>query len=315
MLITVFTPTYNRAHLLPRLYESLCHQTCTDFEWLIVDDGSTDGTESLIQNFELRIKNSVQCGNEATPALSQLGRGQNGILRFSGVGGIRYIRQPNGGKHRAINRGVREARGELFFIVDSDDYLLENSLEVVAAKFEKIINNKRIGGVCGLDMAPDQSLVSSGFPQEEIICNCLDIRLKHRVTGDLKEVFRTDVLREFPFPEIEDERFCPEALVWNRIAQKYNLLFFNEPIYIAEYQPEGITAGIVRARMNSPVASATTYQELNSYNIPIKEKIKAAINYWRFRACVAKGKQVPILPWYWFWCRPLGLAMHMRDKL
>lgn len=313
MLITVFTPTYNRAHLLPRLYESLCRQTCNDFEWLIVDDGSTDGTESLIQNFELRIKNSAQCGNEATPALSQLEGEHNSNFPFRGAGGIRYIKQPNGGKHRAINRGVKEARGELFFIVDSDDYLLENSLEVVAAKFEKIINNKRIGGVCGLDMAPDQSLVSSGFPQEEIVCNSLDIRLKHRVTGDLKEVFRTDVLREFPFPEIEDERFCPEALAWNRIAQKYDLLFFNQPIYVAEYQDGGLTDRIVRIRMESPVATVMTYQELNSYDIPFMQKVKAAINYWRFSACVARGKNIPKLPWHWFWCQPIGMLMHHRD--
>ena len=134
------------------------------------------------------------------------------------------------------------------------------------------------------------------------------------MTGDLKEVFYTHVMREFPFPEFDGERFCPEALVWNRIAQKYNLLFFNEPIYVAEYQPEGITAGIVRARMNSPIASVTHYQELNALNIPLKEKVKAAINYWRFRACVLKGKKFPKLPWYWFWCQPLGYLMYIKDK-
>lgn len=287
MLITVFTPTYNRAHLLPRLYESLKAQTFQDFEWIIVDDGSTDGTEEVAKSF------------------------------FPLLGGMEggFFRQPNGGKHRAINRGVQEAQGELFFIADSDDYLPEDSLAKVAEKYEKIKNDKSIGGICGLDMTPQCDVIGSGLPCEEIICSSLDLRVKYHVTGDLKEVFFIHVMREFPFPEFEGERFCPEALVWNRIAQKYNLLFFNEPIYIAEYQPEGITAGIVRARMNSPVASVTTYQEFNSYNIPFKEKIKAAINYWRFRACVAKGKQVPKMPWYWFWCKPLGLAMHMRDKL
>ncbi len=286
MLITVFTPTYNRVHLLPRLYESLRAQTFHDFEWIIVDDGSTDDTEEVVKSF------------------------------FPPLGGIKggLIRQPNGGKHRAINRGVQEARGELFFIADSDDYLPDDSLAKVAERYQKIKGDKRIGGVCGLDIAPDGTCVSSKLPQDEIICNSLDIRLKYHVTGDLKEVFFTSVMREFPFPEFEGERFCPEALVWDRIAQQYNLLFFNEPIYIAEYQPGGITAGIVRARMNSPMASVTTYQELNSYNLPFKEKIKAAINYWRFRACVAKGKQVPKLPWYWFWCRPLGFAMHLKDK-
>ena len=286
MLFTVFTPTYNRAHLLPRLYESLKAQTFQDFEWIIVDDGSTDGTEEVAKSF------------------------------FPPLGGMEggFIRQPNGGKHRAINRGVQEAQGELFFIADSDDYLPEDSLAKVTEKYEKIKNDKSIGGICGLDMTPQGDVIGSGLPCEEIICSSLDLRVKYHVTGDLKEIFFTHVMREFPFPEFEGERFCPEALVWNRIAQKYKLLFFNEPIYIAEYQPEGITAGIVRARMNSPVASVTTYQEFNSYNISIKEKIKAAINYWRFRACVAKGKSVPNLSWYWFWCQPLGYLMHLKDK-
>ena len=285
-LITVFTPTYNRAHLLPRLYESLKAQTYQDFEWIIVDDGSTDNTEAIAQSF------------------------------FPPSGGMEggLIHQPNGGKHRAINRGVQEARGELFFIADSDDYLPEDSLAKVSEYYQKIKEYKTIGGICGLDIAPNGASVSSALPQNEIICTSLDIRLRYHVTGDLKEVFLTSVMREFPFPEFEGERFCPEALVWNRIAQKYKLLFINQPIYVAEYQPEGITAGIVRARMNSPVASVTTYQELNSYGIPLKEKAKAAINYWRFRACVPKGKRVPRLPWYWFWCRPLGYLMHLRDK-
>ena len=287
MLITVFTPTYNRAHLLPRLYESLKAQTCQDFEWLIVDDGSTDNTAEVL-----------------APLL------QEGL----GEAKMRYFKQPNGGKHRAINRGAQEAQGELFFIADSDDWLTEDSLAKVKDYYQKIKGDKTVGGVCGLDIAPDGACVSSSLPQDEVICSSLDIRLKYHIKGDLKEVFFTRVLREFPFPEFDGERFCPEALVWNRIAQKYKLLYFNEPIYIAEYQPGGITAGITRARMNSPIASATTYQELNSYDIPIKQKLKAAINYWRFRACVPKGKQVPKLPWYWNWCRPLGYLMHLRDK-
>lgn len=286
-MITVFTPTYNRAHLLLRLYESLKAQTFQDFEWIIVDDGSIDNTEQIVREWcdEVCFK-----------------------------GGIHYIRQSNGGKHRAINRGVQEAQGELFFIADSDDYLPDDSLAKVAEKYEKIKGDNSIGGICGLDMTPKGDVIGSGLPCDEIICSSLELRVNYHVTGDLKEVFITHVMREFPFPEFEGERFCPEALVWNRIAQKYKLIFFNEPIYIAEYQPEGITAGIVRARMNSPVAAATTYQELNSYDIPLQEKIKAAINYWRFRACVTKGKSVPKLPWYWFWCQPIGYLMHLRDK-
>ena len=287
MLITVFTPTYNRAALLQRLFDSLRDQTFQDFEWLVVDDGSTDNTEEVIHSIieEPRWRSR-----------------------------IRYLKQTNGGKHRAINYGVKEARGELFFIADSDDYLPTESLEKVNNYYQKVRDDIIIGGICGLDMSPNGDIIGSGLPFDEIVCSSLELRIKHRVTGDLKEVFYTSVLKEFPFPEFENERFCPEALVWNRIAQKYKLLFFNDPIYIAEYQPEGITAGITLARMNSPMASVTTYKELNSYDIPFQDKLKASINYWRFKACISKGKVVPKLPWYWRWSQPIGFLMHYRDK-
>ena len=290
-MITVFTPTYNRAHLLPRLYESLCKQTFKDFEWLIVDDGSVDDTKDVID--KLKIENGKWKINQQFP--------------------LRYFYQENGGKHRAINRGVKEAKGELFFIADSDDWLPENALEIVAQEFEKVKDNKTIAGVVGLDCFDNGGVVGSGLPKDTIDCNAIDIRLKYQVKGDLKEVFRTSVLCEFPFPEIEEERFCPEQLVWFRIAQKYKLHYFNKPIYIAEYQEQGITANITKARINSPVASMMCYQELNSYDIPFASKMKAAINYWRFRFCYKGASEKPKLPWWWNWVMPIGWLMHRRD--
>ena len=315
MLITVFTPTYNRAHLLSRVYESLCEQTFKDFEWVIVDDGSVDDTRSLVDKLTI----------------------DNGQLT------MRYFYQENGGKHRAINRGVKEAIGELFFIVDSDDYLPHDALETVVNEWKTVKNINHVGGVAGLDRYDHGGIVGSGLPKESINCNAIAIRLKHHVTGDLKEVFRTDVLRKYPFPEISGERFCPEQLVWFRIAQKYDLHYFNKPIYIAEYQEEGITANITRARMDSPIASMMTYAELTGYDIPFISKVKAAVNYWRFRLCLYKpngsrlrandhgkananefinyqlsiincsGDDLPKLRWWWNWVAPLGYLMHLRD--
>ena len=282
MLITVFTPTYNRAHLLGRLYESLCAQRFTDFEWVIVDDGSTDGTASLVQGFiaERQID-------------------------------IKYLSQRNGGKHRAINHGVSQAKGELFFIVDSDDYLPADSLQCIAAEYSKC--DSSIGGVAGLDATYGGKVIGSGLAQDFIECNSMDIRFKHRVTGDLAEVFKTCVMREFPFPEVEGEKFCPEALVWSRIAHKYKLRYFNKVIYIAEYQDGGLTDNIVRVRRQSPVASTTYYAELLSSDIPWGQKLKAAINYWRFRLCCKKFSRVPQLPLLWNAVWPLGWLMHLRD--
>ena len=299
MLITVFTPTYNRAHLLPRLYESLCKQTFRDFEWVIVDDGSGDDTTSVVD--QLSIVN----------------------YQFS----IRYIYQKNGGKHRAINRGVKEARGELFFIADSDDLLPPDALETVAKVYDDIKGDSSFAGVCGLDASLDGKVIGSGLPEEVIDDTSIAIRFKLGVTGDMKEVFRTDVLKEFPFPEIEGERFCPEMLVWNRIATKYKLRFINQVIYWAEYQEDGISSGIVRARMNSPIASMMTYAEMIQYqDVPLKTKIKSAINYWRFRFASptggkATGRRVSgndwegasKLKWYWNWVMPIGAVMHIVD--
>ena len=299
MLITVFTPTYNRARLLPRLYESLCQQTFKDFEWVIVDDGSVDDTKSL-----------------------SLSLAQKKGTFFP----IRYFYQVNGGKHRAINRGVKEANGELFFIADSDDILPPKALEIVAGIYKEIRADNSLAGVCGLDGTFDGKIIGSGLPQDVIDDTSIAIRSKLGITGDMKEVFRTEVLKEFPFPEIEDECFCPEDLVWNRIATKYKLRYFNQIIYLAEYQNDGITAGIVRARMKSPIASMMTYAEMTQYQgMPVTEKVKAAINYWRFWFCHSKGdniktfidivwKKIPSISWSWAIVKPIGYAMHINDK-
>lgn len=284
MLITIFTPTYNRADLLPRLYESLCRQTYKDFEWVIVNDGSKDNTDNVVEGF---IKDSI------LP--------------------INYIKQKNGGKHRAINKGLKAAKGELFFIADSDDYLTDDSLEVVATEYIKVKTNKSIAGIAGLDAKVDEGIIGSGLSVDSIDCNAIDIRYKYGVTGDMKEVFRTEVLEEFPFPEIDGESFCPEALVWNRIAKKYMLRYINKPIYVAEYQEGGITVGITRVRMNSPIATIMCYAELQQTVIPFFQKLKAAINYWRFRYCVIGKKDIPSIGFCWNVVAPIGYLMHRRD--
>jgi glycosyl transferase cpsO len=284
MLITVFTPTYNRGYLLPRLFSSLRNQSFKDIEWLIVDDGSTDNTHDVVMAF---------IEEDIIP--------------------IRYVFKRNGGKHRAINEGVKHAKGELFFIVDSDDMLPPNALKRVAEVYGQIKDDRSFGGVAGVDAYPDGRIVGSGLPAPIIDCNSIDIRSKYHVAGDLSEVFRTDVMREFSFPEIEGEKFCPEVLVWNRIACKYKLRYFNEAIYIAEYQPEGLTAQIVEIRMKSPIATTTCYAEMLSLDIPFKDKVKAVINYWRFRFCCKGEKTVAKIGWGWKCVSPLGWLMHIND--
>ena len=285
-MITILTPTFNRAHLLPRLFESLTHQTDFNFEWLVMDDGSTDGTSDLFV----------------------------GKTFLSAPFPIRYYWQENGGKHRALNAGVKQAKGDFIFIADSDDWLLPQSVAIVGLHTSAIADDNTFAGVAGLDVFDDERIVGTGLPQDIIDCNAMDTRYRYHVDGDLKEVFKTAVLQEFPFPEIQDEKFCPEQLVWFRIAQKYKLRYFNTPIYVAEYQPNGITAFIIRVRMLAPQATCMMYAEMLAYKIPFKEKIKAAINFWRFKACAPSRVMITTLKGGWRWCYLIGMLLHWRDK-
>lgn len=285
-MITILTPTFNRVHLLPRLFESLTHQTDFNFEWLVIDDGSTDGTSDLFA----------------------------GKTFLSAPFPIRYYRQENGGKHCALNAGVKQANGSFIFIADSDDWLLPQSVAIVGQHTSAIADDNTFAGVAGLDVFDDERIVGTGLPQDIIDCNAMDIRYRYHVDGDLKEVFKTTVLQEFPFPEIQDEKFCPEQLVWFRIAQKYKLRYFNTPIYVAEYQPNGITASIIRVRMLAPQATCMMYAEMLAYKIPFKEKIKAAINFWRFKTCAPSRVMITTLKGGWRWCYLIGMLLHWRDK-
>lgn len=285
--ITVFTPTYNRAKLLPRLFESLQKQSYGAFEWLIIDDGSVDETEALVRQFA--------------------------AADFP----VRYYYQENAGKHFAINRGVKEAAGELFFILDSDDVIPQNALALVAGKYYSSDKQAVIGGVAGRKAYFDGKLIGSGIGINDEIMNVYDFRYRRKITGDMCEVFRTDVLKEFPFPEIKGEKFCPEALVWNRIGNKYSLLWFDDPVYLAEYQPDGLTDRIFEVRKKSPIVTTTFYQELSRAPIALSHRFRALINYWRFAFYLngSLGKKMkavnPVLSIFAF---PLACLMYLNDK-
>lgn len=252
-MVTIFTPAYNRAYTLPKLYQSLCNQTSKDFEWLIIDDGSTDGTNILVKSYieENRIR-------------------------------IRYIKLANGGKHRAINIGLKEAEGKLFFIVDSDDSLTDFAVDWILKIAKDIMQDDTFVGISGTRIYPNGHKIGGDDDFGTIDANAIDIRTKHFVFGDLAEVFKTEILRKYPFPEFEGEKFCPEALVWNRIAQKYKLRYVNCGIYVCEYLSDGLTASIVKQRLKSPKASMTFYSEQYHSKVPLSIKLRSAINFHRF---------------------------------
>lgn len=290
MLITIFTPTYNRAYILPKLFESLLHQTCYDFEWLIVDDGSTDETNLFIE----KIKYHVAANSYFT---------------------FRYIKQENGGKHRAINRGLREAKGELFFIVDSDDWLKKDTVEWIVNTFDGIKDDKRFAGLSGIRITPDGIRIGGGTDFGTIDANAIEIREKYFVRGDLAEIYKTAILRQYPFPEFEGERFCPEALIWNRIAQKYKIRYVYKGIYVCDYLPDGLTAKITQIRYRSPQASMMYYSELFSFEKTFKLKLHAAINFWRFAKIRLLHNAELSMPWNVIsvFAFPFGIGANIVD--
>ncbi len=215
MKITVFTPTFNRGYIIDNLYRSLQRQTYKNFEWIVIDDGSTDDTETKFEMY-CKEQNTFQ---------------------------ITYHKVENGGKHRAINKGVGLASGELFFIVDSDDYLIDTALENII-EVEKTISaddKENFAGVCGLRGYSTEKCIGRTFEGEYLDITTLE-RPQHGIFGDKSEVFYTKILKKYPFPEIENEKFVTECVVWDKIAfDGYKLRFFNKIVYICDYLQDGLT--------------------------------------------------------------------------
>lgn len=239
---TIFTPTYNRGYILANLYEDLKKQTYKDFEWLIVDDGSTDNTKELVEEFK----------NE-------------GILN------IRYIKKENGGKHTAINTGVREANGEFFFIVDSDDGLMPDSMELVEKEWEKLDNKEEFCGVVGLcARKEDGQTLGTEIPKEHKISHFAQLYYKFGVKGDKTIVFVTDILKKYPFPEREGIKFLPESVVWYEISKYYKVTCINKHMIIREYLEDGLTKNILKK--SALKGRALEYLYLTNQNTyPIKD--------------------------------------------
>ena len=217
MMLTIFTPTYNRAYILPKLYESLCGQKDNKykFEWLIIDDASDDNTEVLVNEWK-STENDFE---------------------------IRYFKQLHGGKHRALNKAFDLAQGEFMFIVDSDDRLTENAVSLINKWLIDIKEKSEFAGVVGLRISPDGKVWGGNVNFTEHYVDATDFeREKYNLLGDKAEIYRTSILKRFKFPEIPDEYFVTEDYCWMQIAAAgYKLRWYNQPIYICEYLNDGLT--------------------------------------------------------------------------
>lgn len=254
-MITIFTPVYNRAYIIGRLYQSLLNQTNYEFEWLVVDDGSDDRIGELI---DIWIKK------------------ENAPFK------IRFYRQENGGKHRAVNKGVQLAEGDAFFIVDSDDYLAADAVELVYQWWKDIEKEEGYAGVSGL-RGNKKGEVIGGTPLFEAYMDATNLeRERYGLLGDKAEIYKTSVLKKYPFPEPPGEKFLTEAVVWDRIAYDgLKIRWFNKVIYICEYREDGLTNRVGELFSRNPVGWGIRIQQIcDIYNLTAKGKIERYFEYY-----------------------------------
>lgn len=256
--LTIFTPTFNRAKTISRTYESLLRQQSFDFEWVVVDDGSTDNTGCLVK----------QWMNEA-PFL------------------IRYIKQKNGGKYMAYNNGLRNANGDLFFCVDSDDWLLDDSVSNILRIKRELLGNKRLAGCVALKEYKDKRLIGKAYPNNLEITSLQNLE-RLGLNGERSIVFKTTVAKLFLFPEKTQEKFMTEAVIYDKY-DKYEFLIKNKVLTTCEYQEEGLSSNPRKLMVKNPAGYKLYFAQRIDISDSIFLRLKYIISYNAFRY-IYKGK-------------------------
>jgi glycosyltransferase involved in cell wall biosynthesis len=289
---TVFTPTFNRAHTLPRVYESLRAQTMTDFEWLVVDDGSTDETRTLVADW---------AADASFP--------------------IRYVYQANRGKHVAENLAVQTARGRFITTVDSDDWLLPDALETFVSTWNTIPPQERAGfaGVVGLCATADGTVIGDRFPADVFDTTYVELALRHRITGDKAGFGRTEVARAYRQPVVPGETLVVEFIVYAQIAKRYRIRCVNRVVKTVEYQPSGLSASRTGEFIRNPRTTQLFFREhLSVEPMSFRERIRVYTNHSRYAFHAgAPGEAARDSPSKLLWAGtlPLAAALFARDRM
>ena len=284
-MLTIFTPAYNRSSTLPRLYESLLRQSSTDFEWLVIDDGSTDDTPELVKSF-------------------------TGEGRFP----VRYIRKKNGGKHTAHNLALQEAEGELFWCVDSDDLAAPEAVARILAAAE---GQDVCTCVCSYKTDLDGNLLSVPFPENVKASGLLELSRVYGCSGEFALVFFTEFARRYPFPVFEGERFVTESVIYDCMDAQLRLLLLPVVTNICEYQQEGYSNNIDRIMKNNPAGYSLYYMQRIDLMHSLSSRLVYAGKYWCFRwiasgkALAYSGKHKGLVRL----CIPVGAAFRIYYKL
>lgn len=259
--ITLFTSTYNRAYIINTLYESIKRQTFRNFEWVIIDDGSTDNTEQTVKQW-------IDSNNDFP---------------------IRYFKVENGGKCRAINKGLKLANGEMFFVMDSDDYLTDDACEKINNWMESIRDLKDFCGIVangGQTLIETRNTVWKNDPttpwfnkpyRDATFLERYEEATDYPIDGERAEVIWTDIFKKYPYPEFEGETFVTECIPWNRMAHDgYKIRVFEDIIWIWEYLEDGLTAGSGKDKFfNNPQGHFLANREKAEFlHYALKKKLK-----------------------------------------
>ncbi len=249
--ITVFTPTYNRAYCLHKCYESLIKQSNQDFVWLIIDDGSTDDTETLVSSWIKEGKIDIQ-----------------------------YHYQENQGMHGGHNAAYRLTETTLNVCVDSDDCIGEEAIEKILVAWEKIKDKPEFAGLVGLDADPEGKIIGTKIPEHIKETTLYDLYNVHKVLGDKKLVYRTEVVKKYPaYPIFEGERFVPLGYLYQLIDQDYKLLPINEVLCEVEYMQDGSSMNILKQYRRHPKGFAFSRKSRMKLAENFKDQFKNAIHY------------------------------------
>ncbi len=249
-ILTVFTPTYNRAYTLHLCYESLKRQTSKDFVWLIVDDGSTDNTKDLINTW---------ISEKLVP--------------------IRYYYQENQGMHGAHNAAYELIDTELNVCIDSDDYMADDAVEKIVG-FWKKYGSERYAGIVGLDATPEGKIIGTKMPDYLKESTLTHLYGKHKVKGDKKLVYRTQLTKNTPpYPVFPGEKYCPLSYKYILIDQQCPLLVMNEVLCYVEYLPDGSSMNIINQYKKNPNGFTFFRKVAIQYAPTFKERLRESIHY------------------------------------
>lgn len=249
MLLTILTPTYNRGKFLRKLYKSLLRQEIFEFQWLIIDDGSTDDTGIIVKEFE------------------------NSFFR------VDYYFKDNGGKHTALNFSHPYILGDWVFVVDSDDILTRDAIELVMQYIEKYKSINRVGAISFERMNKQGILLSKNNFNGELVSNAIDYRINSNIIGDQAEIYRTKIFKLFKFPVFDGEKFLSESFLHINAAYICDTLYVSKPIYVTEYLDDGLTKSGRRMRLRNPLGGQVHGSLYFSKRFKLKYRIKGMLLY------------------------------------